>query len=301
MSAINTGSINVNYPVPGVNNSSQGFRDNFNGIKTNLDTASTEITDLQNKAIVKSALTGVVLNNDMANTLISNALTQGFRSTTFNLGNNLSGAVSIDLSKGDVQYGTITGNTALSFTKWAPTGTYSTVHLMLTVPSAGSVISLPAQVNTGVSTLENYTATMTGGNVTVLGSLGLDSPSVLHYVFSTKDCGNNIEVMAVNRPRKATQLTTTVPASLIGVQGDRAGTVATNSVNAYVCTADYDGVSTIWKKIPLFGTVPSSSVGASGDLAGAMAINSSYIYYCTANYNGVSNIWSRVQLVGGSW
>lgn len=301
MSAINTGSINVNYPVPGINNSSQGFRDNFNGIKTNLDTASTEITDLQNKSIVKSALTGVVLNNDMANTLISNALVQGFRSTTFNLGNNLSGAVSIDLSKGDVQYGTITGNTALSFTKWAPTGTLSTVQLILTVSSASSLISLPSQVNTGISTLENYTSTMSGGNVTVLGSLGLDSPSVLHYVFSTKDCGNNIEVMSVNRPRKATQLTTTVPVTMVGVQGDRAGALATNSTHVYVCTADYDGVSVIWKKIPMLGTVPGSSLGASGDVAGAQAIDANYMYYCTANYDGVSNIWARVQLVGGAW
>ena len=36
MSAINTNGLDVNYPVPGVNNNSQGFRDNFASIKTNL-------------------------------------------------------------------------------------------------------------------------------------------------------------------------------------------------------------------------------------------------------------------------
>ncbi len=46
MSTINTNSLNVNYPVPGVNNNTQGFRDNFSSIKTNLDTAGTEISDL---------------------------------------------------------------------------------------------------------------------------------------------------------------------------------------------------------------------------------------------------------------
>ena len=51
-SAINTNGINVNYPVPGVNNNSQGFRDNFATIRTNLNTASTEITDLQNNVVV---------------------------------------------------------------------------------------------------------------------------------------------------------------------------------------------------------------------------------------------------------
>ena len=37
MSSINTNGINTNYPVPGVNNNSQGFRDNFAAIKTNLN------------------------------------------------------------------------------------------------------------------------------------------------------------------------------------------------------------------------------------------------------------------------
>ncbi len=86
-SAINTNGINVNYPVPGINNSSQGFRDNFTAIRTDLNTAATEITDLQNNVVLKQALTGTTLNNDMANTLISNAATRGFRASTFNLGN----------------------------------------------------------------------------------------------------------------------------------------------------------------------------------------------------------------------
>ena len=53
MSTINTNALDVNYPIPGVNNNSQGFRDNFASIKTNLNTAATEITDLQNKVVVK--------------------------------------------------------------------------------------------------------------------------------------------------------------------------------------------------------------------------------------------------------
>ena len=98
MSSINTNGINVNYPVPGVNNNSQGFRDNFAAIKTNLNTASTEITDLQNKVVLKQALTGTTLNNDMANALISNASTRSFRATMYNLGGDLSGIVSINAS-----------------------------------------------------------------------------------------------------------------------------------------------------------------------------------------------------------
>lgn len=247
MSAINTGSINVNYPTPGVNNSSQGFRDNFTSIKNNLDVASTEITDLQNKAIVKSALTGIVLNNDMNNTIISNAQTLRFRASTFSLGNNLSGVVTVDLSKGDVQYGTVTGNTTLEFSKWAPTGTSSSVQVILIVNSPAIQISLPASVTIGVSTLENCT----GNVVTVLGSLGLDTPSILHWTFTTVDCGTTVEVAPVNRPRKATQLTTNVPLTSKGVQGDTAGTVAVDSSYIYVCVADWDGTADIWNRAAL--------------------------------------------------
>ena len=107
MSQINTNGIDVNYPVPGKNNSSQGFRDNFAQIKTNINTAANEITDLQNKAVLKAALENSVLNNDMANTLISNASTRGFRATTYNLGNALSGTVLVDVNRADVQYGIV--------------------------------------------------------------------------------------------------------------------------------------------------------------------------------------------------
>ncbi len=46
-SAIITSEIDENYPVAGVDNDSQGFRDNFNNIKTALNVAKNEISDLQ--------------------------------------------------------------------------------------------------------------------------------------------------------------------------------------------------------------------------------------------------------------
>ena len=46
-SNINFSNIDENYPVAGQDNDSQGFRDNFQNIKTALNTASTEITSLQ--------------------------------------------------------------------------------------------------------------------------------------------------------------------------------------------------------------------------------------------------------------
>lgn len=64
MSLINPNNINGGFPVFGQDNPTQGFRDNFTNIKNNLNFAKAEIEDLQAKAVLKSALTGDVLNND---------------------------------------------------------------------------------------------------------------------------------------------------------------------------------------------------------------------------------------------
>jgi hypothetical protein len=229
-SAINTNGINVNYPVPGINNSSQGFRDNFAAIKTDLNTAATEITDLQNNVVLKQALSGTTLNNDMANTLISNAVTRGFRASTFNLGNAISGTLIVNASLGDVQYGSITGNTTIQFTGWAPSGTQSNVELQLSVANNLAVISLPTQVSMdggyGIETVENFSNVSGTPTLTIpYGATRVD------YCFSTIDCGNTITIENYNRPRQTTQIQQRIP-SPIGRQGDVNGTVCVDTATS---------------------------------------------------------------------
>jgi hypothetical protein len=203
-SAITTATINPNYPNPGVNNSSQGFRDNFAGIKNNLDTAATEISDLQSKAILKSALTGTSLDNNMNNVVISNAQTLNFRQSMYNLGSSLSGTVTVDLTKGDVHYGTIqdpnsgVGAIYLNFAKWAPSGTQSTVEVVLTVV-AGQTIKLADNVAIGIETIEGasgFVAGRFGATITVPAGV-----TTLHYQFISRDCGTTVTIVPVNRPR----------------------------------------------------------------------------------------------------
>jgi hypothetical protein len=52
-SNISSSTIDAAYPVAGVDNDTQGFRDNFSIIKQNFTYAATEITDLQNNAARK--------------------------------------------------------------------------------------------------------------------------------------------------------------------------------------------------------------------------------------------------------
>jgi len=46
-------------------------------------------------------------------------------------------------------------------------------------------------------------------------------------------------------------ITTTKTATGIGSVGDVAGSISWDATNLYVCTANYDGSTTIWKKITL--------------------------------------------------
>ena len=67
MSNINFASINENFPVAGVDNDTQVFRDNFDSIKTGLSTAKTEITDLQDNVLRSDT------SNDLNGNIIQNA------------------------------------------------------------------------------------------------------------------------------------------------------------------------------------------------------------------------------------
>jgi len=327
MSTINTNGINVNYPVPGINNNSQGFRDNFASIRTNLNTAGTEITDLQNKVVVKSALANSTVNNDMANTLISNALTRSFRASTFNLGNALSGVVSVNVSLGDVQYGTIAGNTTIQFTGWGPTSTQSNVQLQLAVSNNLAVLSFPSQVTDGIMTLENYANIANTNTVTVpYGVTQLD------YRFSTLDCGNTITVEPFNNNRIASQVQTRNVAPT-GAQGDMVGdiavstgvnqlTITSSNASDYLNTANtvqlYTDMPIVFTGVTMeanitvgttyyvrnvsantYFTVSSTLGGANVNLAGnasptiPMYANPvSYVYVCTDDYNSTEYVKS---------
>jgi hypothetical protein len=329
MSTINTNGLNVNYPVPGVNNNSQGFRDNFNTIKTNLDVAGTEITDLQTNVVLKSALQNSVLNNDMANTLISNAAVRSFRHTTYNLGNSLSGTVLVDVSLGDVQIGTVSGNVTFTFGSWAPTGTQSNVQLQLSVSNANAVISFPEQViqsngNYGTTLLENYANVANVPTVTVpYGVTQLD------YNLSSIDCGDTITIEPYNRPQQTTQVQQRlVPPT--GFLGDVAGTITLGDVYNQLSisssnSADYfttANTAQLYTDLPIVFTgvtmeanvtvgttyyvrnvvssttfsVSSSLGGANVNLAGNASPTSSmygnpvsYTYVCTDTYDATTN------------
>jgi hypothetical protein len=226
MSTINTNGLDVNYPIPGINNNSQGFRNNFTNIKQNLDIASAEITDLETSVVVKNAIGTAAIDNNMANVLIANASTLGFRSTMYNLGGSISGGILVDLGIADVHYGTLGGNVLFSFGNWAPTGTLSKVTLMISTGNvaANYYMQFPSEVifssdDYGTTLLNNFANV---GNLATL-TFPHNCTQLVFDCYST-DCGNSIYITPVNRPYQSTQIVQRTPPST-GQYGDMEGTV----------------------------------------------------------------------------
>lgn len=198
MSNINPNNINGSYPVAGVDNDSQGFRDNFTNIKNNFAYAQSEIDDLQSKAIVKSALSGTTLNNNMGGTLLSSAQIQDFRETEYDNG-IISTNVTIDHSRGHVHKIQTNGSVTLAFSNFPAAGTVGRIRLRLYVASSSHSLILPSAVSQGTAYLEEYNQNTRTISFTQCGS------GVYWYDFWSDDAGATITVSQLSRPHINTE------------------------------------------------------------------------------------------------
>lgn len=187
-SQINPNNIDGSYPVAGQDNNSQGFRDNFTNIKVNFQDAAAEITDLQNKVVLKSALTGVPLDNNMNDTLLLAAKIQDFSATKVTVATT-SGAVSINYVSGHYQSIATSGSVTLSFVNWPASGSYGYIKLQLNIQNVAHTVTLPAAVSLGTSGLQGYSA----------GTITFSATGVYEFAFGTYDAGTTITIFDLNR------------------------------------------------------------------------------------------------------
>lgn len=203
-SQITPNSINQNYPVAGVDNNSQGFRDNFTSIKNNFTITAREINDLMDKVVVKAPLTygstPAATNNSFADEVVESAAFKDCSVVTGNLGTVSSGnAIAVDYTDGSFQSVTLTGNgvsSTLSFSNFPPSGKYGEVRLRVYQgPSANNhTITLPAAVSLFDRALTNY------DNVNKIITFP-SSSAYYDYIFSTTDAGSSIAVQElINKP-----------------------------------------------------------------------------------------------------
>ena len=133
------GNIDGTYPKAGQDNSSQGFRDNFNEIKNNFTEAKTEIEDLQtNKANLNAS-------SDFTNNEVTRAKFKNNSETIYAHGSVSSGSVTLNHGNGHYQSLTITADTTFAFTNF-PSGAVGRIILDLTVAPTATTLTFPSAI-----------------------------------------------------------------------------------------------------------------------------------------------------------
>lgn len=129
-SNINYQDINEAYPVAGVDNDSQGFRDNFGTIKNSLSAAKIEVEALQSTTVKNNADNIMNFNKIQQVELVQAQLGT-------NLGTQILANASIEYNRGHYQsfilaYSTVSlQNVVLQFTNWPDAGQYGKMYVQL--------------------------------------------------------------------------------------------------------------------------------------------------------------------------
>ena len=149
MTAINYAAIDADYPVAGVDNDSQGFRDNFQAIKDGLSVAESRLEYLDVNTAKKNG------GNNFGGNLIDNALVNRIYGQIHTV-TNAAGTYTLNLEDGPYQTLTVVGDTTLRLTGWPATGKYASVRM-----------AFKSNGDTHTVTF----ATIGGGSVVLVGSI----------------------------------------------------------------------------------------------------------------------------------
>ena len=193
-SQINPYNINGQYPVAGQDNNSQGFRTNFTNTSTNFEYAAQEITALQTNAVLKAALAGVTLDNNMNGQLLYNALTQQITQAIYPYGVITDPTQVISYTAGYLSTvdSMTQSNTSFSFSNLnaIPDGVLATWAVSFLAVTAGQSVTF-----TGTYTNAQGIQGWATGNTITFAAAGTYT-----FEFSTIDSGANININQVNNP-----------------------------------------------------------------------------------------------------
>jgi len=208
-SQINPNNIDGNYPVAGVPNNTQGFRDNFTNTRTNFQYASDEITELQSKAVLKAALDGTTLDNNLNDNVLYAAQLRDISWSQVIL-TQTSGSVNLDFAAGNYQIiAGSSGSVSLSFSNWPASGTVGVLRFAFVCTNVAHTLTLPASVRVGVTGIQGISP----GTAGVTNVITFDNASLYNNVyifeFTTDDGGTEITVQDLIRPKDVfdTQIT----------------------------------------------------------------------------------------------
>lgn len=174
--------IDINYPVVGQDNDTQGFRDNFSAIQSAFAVASSELSNLQDNG-VKLTETNDFNYNTIKNVTLQNTseLVKNRNISTISTSNAY---VSLDYTEGSYHKFNLTvnpsgtGTLSFSIVNWPASGNYARMFLEL-YPNSTSTTTVSILGNTKII----------GFNT---GSLSFNQTNSIFYELWTIDNGTNI-------------------------------------------------------------------------------------------------------------
>lgn len=157
-SNINTIDIDEQYPVAGVDNDSQGFRDNFDTIKTNFVESKAEIEDLMDNTA----------RLDVANDFNGNDIQEAnFIKCTKEVHNNgnLTASQNLSFNNGSYQIVGVGGNITLTLSDWPITGRLGEMRVVLKASDSGGPYTVSWSTEKGGSIIKSKGITLPDSSV----------------------------------------------------------------------------------------------------------------------------------------
>lgn len=142
-SNVNANGLNENYPVPGINNSSQGLRNNFSKIKGTIGQIAVELTQLRNY-VLRKLEEGEIFShdNDLSYFKLIRAQMKSYSETFFDIG-DADVVVPVNFLNGNFQKVTLTKNCDLSLSNFPMHNAVGRLTLWITVNDASHRLYLP--------------------------------------------------------------------------------------------------------------------------------------------------------------
>jgi hypothetical protein len=182
-SDINYTDINETYPKAGVDNSTQGFRDNFSLIKTNFQVAKEEIEFLQGNAIIAN------VNNNLRNGTLANVAFKTSFDVAYTI-TPLEGVATYNIGVSNYQSVTLDQDLTLLI---SGASNYSDrverIRLRVIVSDTSYTLTWPSSVSSNLANIPN-----TSGQITKFSGIG-----EYQFELSTLDNGTTWSVRDLNR------------------------------------------------------------------------------------------------------
>jgi hypothetical protein len=152
---------------------------------------------LQNNVVLKAALTGTTLDNDMGGSTISDAVIRDFACTRVPIG-TVSGSQTVNYASGHYQTLNTSGSVTLAFTNFPASGNQAFLIVRVTVASTAHTLTLPAAVGTSASAVFCLGIQGISSNVITFAATG-----TYEFQFHTEDGGTSIYLSELTRPRNS--------------------------------------------------------------------------------------------------